>query len=116
MDKMKRAKSDTGKVHYIEVGPSKKSNLVVPFCDGLINGVFINWKPWSLTNESVTCKNCLSKAGEKLYLANGVFRRLGSLDRVIQRKFMTKRELDAYLQGLKDGKRCNRIKVNGSTV
>lgn len=113
---MKRAKSTTGVIHHME-GASRGLN---PLCN-----CYTGWGwgretwhifGWTKTDKPVTCKHCLRKAGEALHLANGVFRRLGSSDRVTQRKFMTKEALDAYLQGLKDGKGCNHIKVNGSTV
>lgn len=117
---MKRAKSTTGVVHCMESVPSFPRGGFSPLCN-CYSGWGWGWKTWRAfgwvkTDEPATCKHCLRKAGKALYLANGVFHRLGSLDRVIQRKFMTKGALDAYLQGLKDGKRCNRIEVNGSTI
>ncbi len=115
MDKMKRAQSSTGVVHYIIENRPGKGRLVVPFCDGQINGVFINWKFWSLTNGPVTCKHCLRKAGEKLYpakvVASGLFGDHSSL-----REFATKKELDAYTQGLEDAVGWNHIRINDHRI
>lgn len=115
MDKMKRAQSSTGVVHYIEDRPGKagKGGLVVPFCDGQINGVFINWKLWPLTKESVTCKNCLRKAGEKMHSVRVDF---GCRANAKQHKFATKKELDAYLKGVRDAQGWYYIEIDKKEV
>ena len=118
---MKKAKSTTGVVHYVHsikhsgkfANGGRYNSTIEPFCDGLINGGFINWKYWPLTTESVTCKNCLRKAGEELFLAKVILTLEGDHKQFTRkRKFATKKELDAYIRGLEDAAGWHRVKVN----
>lgn len=60
VNKLKRAITNTGKVHYVNTGCWQEGK-VEPFCN-CKSWLGDYWgKKWKLTDKPVTCKNCLSK-------------------------------------------------------
>lgn len=103
---LSKVKSPTGKVHYAQLTHKDKG---VEFYDPHCN--HRNWlgdywgKKWVPVSDDVevTCKNCLSARGESMFKAE-ITLFTDEKERVVYREFKTKAEMNAYLEGLREGR------------
>lgn len=114
-----KAVSPTGKVHHVVTGAWKNDN-VDPLCNHRNWLGYPYWgKPWKVVDKEtpVTCKNCLSAAGEAVYKVKVCLGLLYPYAQTLRReKFKTKAEVDAYVRGLKHAKDWSHVEVDGKPI
>lgn len=112
--------SPTGKVHYAEVAHKAKGvEFFNPLCNHR-NWIGDYWgKKWTPMPDDtkITCKNCLSAAGELDIEIQLIMKSTGWASG-LKRKFRNQAEVDAYIQGLKDATKWKHtsIEANGKII
>ena len=112
--------SPEGKVHYAEVAHKAKGvELFNPHCNHR-SWIGDYWgKKWTPMPDDtkVTCKNCLSAAGELNHSVRVILKSPG-MAASLPRNFKTAGEAEAYAKGLEDATKWKKssIEVNGKII